>query len=116
MYEIKHIDVWVTTRYATAFAFIATSLVSLLGFGFYLLDTLDRYGFASDYGYSRIDFEEVIPFIGGPLFAAFVAFCATALFCAIYNAVAERTSGLQVEMEFVPEDKAATSNDAEHRA
>lgn len=111
MYEIKQINVWVATRYATTFAFIISTIGSLLGFGLFLIEMLGRSTYR--YGYRSIDFEDLVPFFAIPLIATFLAFCATALFAALYNILAEKLVGLQIDLEFVDEPD---SNDANKRA
>lgn len=70
-----------------------------------MLFALDEYGsFAYDYGYRSFRLEDLLPFGITPLFATFLGFVFTASFCALYNVIAQRTQGIQVELEFVPEE------------
>ena len=100
MYEIKHIDVWVMTRYTTAFAFIASAIASLIGLAMFMYESMSRF----TYGYgSRLRLEDFVLFLATPLCVALFTFGATALFGALYNVAAEKTTGLQVDLEFMEE-------------
>lgn len=98
MYEITHLNVWISARYSAAVAVILSLLFSIIGITVILVDSWNYF--------SLDDFwDELFPLILVPLITALVSFFASALFFWLYNVIAERSSGLKVELEFIQEEE-----------